>query len=75
MNRRNLLPIEENTTLKELLLTYPKALRVLVDRQVPITCARGTVADAARACGLPSTALLAQLRAVAGQASGGYGVR
>lgn len=56
--------IQETSTIKELLLAYPKALRVLVDRQVPVSCAAGTVADAALACGLIPSALVAELQTV-----------
>ena len=54
--------IEQTTTIKELLLTHPSALRVLVDRQVPVTCSECPIAEAARAAGLSPSTLLVEIR-------------
>jgi hypothetical protein len=55
--------VVETTGLRELLQQHPKAIRVLLDRDVPISCAGGTVGDAARACGVPSATLVSDLLA------------
>jgi hypothetical protein len=57
------LSVEETSRIKELLLSYPRALRVLLRRGVPVSCAEGTIADAARTCGLSPAALTAEIRA------------
>ena len=54
--------IREEDTLREVLLAYPQALRVILRWGIPVTCAAGTVADAARACDLPVDLLVAELR-------------
>lgn len=59
--RDRALAIGETTIVKELLLAHPEALRVLLDRQVPVTCANGTVADAARASGLSAAVLVTEI--------------
>ncbi|MDO8690375.1 MAG: hypothetical protein Q7R39_10270 [Dehalococcoidia bacterium] len=56
--------LSENSSIKELLLRHPQALRVLLDRGVPVSCAGGTVAEAARVCGVAPRTLLADLGAV-----------
>ena len=53
----------ETSAIKDLLLCHPQALRVLLDRGVPVSCADGTVAEAARACGVAPQTLLADLAA------------
>ena len=53
----------ETTALRRLLLSHPRLLRVLLARDVPVSCSGGTVADAALACGMAATALVAELEA------------
>ncbi len=53
----------ETSAIKDLLLRHPQALRVLLNRGVPVSCAGGTIAEAARACGVAPRALLADLAA------------
>ncbi len=62
-HRDRMRPIGETTTIKDMLLSHPRALRVLLDLGVPSSCAQGTVADAARACSLAPTVFLAELQA------------
>lgn len=54
----------ETSTIKDLLMCQPEALQVLLDREVPVSCANGTIAEAARACGLHPETLLADLASV-----------
>lgn len=70
-NREEPLQIEEETTIKEVLLCCPRALRVILDRKVPATCGHSTIREAARAAGIAPSLLLADLRL----AVGGGGVR
>lgn len=53
--------LSETTTIKSLLLRHPKALPVLLDRGIPVSCANSTIAAAARACGLAPEVLMADL--------------
>jgi hypothetical protein len=53
--------VDESTGLRELLQQHPTAIRVLLDRDVPISCAGGTVRDAAQACGVAPATLLAEI--------------
>lgn len=55
--------IGPTTTIRELLMAHPEVLRVLVDRQVPASCAEGSIAEAARASGWSPSALLVGIRA------------
>ncbi len=55
------LVLSETTTIKHLLLCHPQVLPVLLDRGVPVSCANGTIAEAARACGLAPKVLVADL--------------
>ncbi len=57
--------VDETTSLRELLRRHPRAIRVLIDRDVPISCAGGSIGDAARACGVAPETLLAELLASA----------
>jgi hypothetical protein len=59
---RQELVLQETTSLKELLLAHPRALRVIIDRKVPITCSGGSIGDAARASGIATEQLLAEFR-------------
>lgn len=59
---KSLTVLSETTTIRELLLAHPRALRILIDRGVPATCASGTIRDAARKSGLPASILLAELQ-------------
>ncbi len=67
--------IGERTSLRELLQRHPKAIHVLIERDVPISCAGGSIADAARACGMAASTLLAELLTHAGDDDSGTGVR
>jgi hypothetical protein len=53
--------IDERMTIRELLRRHPEALRVLLRHSVPVACAEGTIADAARACGMAPGELIAQI--------------
>ena len=55
--------LSETSTIKDLLLCHPQALQVLLRRGIPVSCARGTIAEAARACGVAPQILLADLAA------------
>ncbi len=63
--------LSETATIKDLLLCHPDALPVLLDRRVPVSCANGTIAEAARACGLAPKVLLADLARVLVQSASG----
>ena len=56
--------LSETATIKDLLLCHPQVIQVLLDRGVPVSCANGTIAQAARACGLAPEALVAELAEV-----------
>lgn len=56
-------PLSETSKVKDLIMYHPDLLRVLLDRGVPVSCAGGTIAEAARACGMRPQILLGHLEA------------
>lgn len=59
--------IREEDTLREVLHAYPQTLRVIMKRWIPVSCASGSIAEAARACDLPVEVLVAELREAASE--------